>query len=143
MLLLFVIAPLLELYVLIEVGTKIGALPTIILTVFTAVLGALLVRLQGLSVLFRVREVTEQGGVPAVEVMEGALLLLAGLALLLPGLITDILGFLLLIPPLRRALIIGFLRRHANLRPASGPANRHPHAPHTLEGDWRREDDDA
>lgn len=143
LLLLFVIVPLVELYVLIEVGSQIGAFSTILLTVFTAVLGALLVRLQGLSVLFRVREVTEQGGVPAVEMMEGALLLLAGLALLLPGLITDAIGFLLLIPPLRRALIIGFLRRYANLRPSPDQGQRHPHAPRTLEGDWRREDDDV
>ncbi len=143
LLLLFVGAPLVELYLLIEVGARIGAFSTIALTVFTAVLGGLLVRLQGLKVLFRVQEVTAQGGIPAMEMLEGAALLLAGLSLLLPGLITDTIGFLLLIPPLRRALIIAFLRRYANLRPAPGPEGaRHPHAPRTLEGDWRREDDD-
>lgn len=140
---LFVGLPLIELYVLIEVGAEIGAISTIALTVFTAVLGGLLVRLQGLSVLFRVREVTEQGGVPAVEMMEGAVLLLAGLALLLPGLLTDALGFILLITPIRRALILAFLRRYAGLHPGQQtPSAQPPRDQRTIEGEWRREDED-
>lgn len=143
MLCLFVGIPLIELYVLIEVGAEIGAISTIALTVFTAVLGGLLVRLQGLSVLFRVREVTEQGGVPAVEMMEGAVLLLAGLTLLLPGLITDVLGFVLLVTPIRRAMILAFLRRYAGLHPGSRPPGSPPASgQRTIEGEWKRDDDD-
>lgn len=142
LLVLFVAIPLIELYVLIEVGAEIGAISTIALTVFTAVLGGLLVRLQGLSVLFRVREVTEQGGIPAVEMVEGAVLLLAGLTLLLPGLITDALGFILLVTPIRRALILALLRRYAGLHPgAVPPRDEPPPGQRTIEGEWRREDD--
>jgi UPF0716 protein FxsA len=117
-LLIFVVAPLTELYFLIEVGSHIGGVATIALTVFTAVLGGLLVRLQGLSVLLRVREMTERGEVPAIEMLEGAVLMLAGVLLLLPGFITDAIGFLLLITPLRRMLILGWLRRRGVMHPA-------------------------
>ena len=75
-LLIFVGAPLLELYLLIEVGSVIGALPTIALSIFTAVLGGLLVRIQGFGVLFRVQAAMERREVPALELLEGAMLLL-------------------------------------------------------------------
>jgi UPF0716 protein FxsA len=116
--LIFVVAPLTELYFLIEVGSRIGGITTVALTVFTAVLGGLLVRLQGVSVLLRVREMTERGEMPAVEMLEGAVLMLAGILLLLPGFITDAIGFLLLVTPLRRMLILGWLRRRGVMRPA-------------------------
>lgn len=145
-LLVFVIAPLTELYFLIEVGSRIGGIATIALTVFTAVLGGLLVRLQGLSVLLRVREMTARGEVPAVEMLEGALLMAAGVLLLLPGFITDGIGFLLLITPLRRALILGWLRRRGVMRPAWREAGR-PDEPgqgrerrRIIDGEFRRED---
>jgi UPF0716 protein FxsA len=140
-LLLFVGAPLLELYLLIEVGTRIGAIPTIALSVFTAVLGGLLVRWQGLAVLFRVREAVERDQVPALELLEGAVLLVAGLLLLLPGLITDSIGFLLLIGPLRRGLIVAWLKRRGVLGPGGGirPGSGRQ-ARDYLEGDFRRED---
>lgn len=122
-LLFFVAAPLVELYVLIQVGSEIGAITTIALTVFTAVLGGMLVRLQGVSVLMRVRDVSARGEVPALEMLEGALLLLAGLALLLPGFITDAVGFILLISPVRRALILYWLKRHGAIRPGEPPSD--------------------
>ncbi|MES9883729.1 MAG: FxsA family protein, partial [Sedimenticola sp.] len=97
-LLIFIGAPLTELYFLMEVGSVIGAIPTIALTVFTAVLGGMLVRLQGFATALRVRETMERGETPAIEVMEGVLLLLCGVLLLLPGFLTDIFGFLCLVP---------------------------------------------
>lgn len=140
-LLFFVAAPLVELYVLIEVGGEIGAIPTIALTVFTAVLGGLLVRLQGLSVLMRVRDVSARGEVPALEMLEGAVLLLAGLALLLPGFITDAIGFILLITPVRRALIIAWLKRRGVMRPGGGqPPPDRPDQPRIIDGEYRRDD---
>ena len=145
-LLIFVVAPLTELYFLIEVGSRIGGVATIALTVFTAVLGGLLVRLQGVSVLLRVREMTARGETPAVEMLEGALLMLAGLLLLLPGFITDGIGFLLLITPLRRALILGWLRRHGVMRPAwPDQAPDETSAPerkdrHIIDGEFHRDD---
>ncbi len=141
-LLLFVGIPLIELYFLIEVGSVIGALPTILLTVFTAVLGGFLVRLQGFSTALRVRAGMEQGELPAVEMLEGVVLLLCGILLLLPGFFTDLFGFLCLVPPIRRAVIIGFLKRAGTLHPAPGNGDQtRPGEQRTIEGEYRREDD--
>ena len=134
--LLFVGVPLVELYLLIQVGSEIGALPTIALSILTAAIGTVLVRVQGFSVLLRVRDMLDRGDVPAIEVLDGALLLIAGLMLLLPGFITDALGFLLLIPPLRRRLILRFVRVvPVHPRPGQGPG------PRVIEGEFRRERD--
>jgi UPF0716 protein FxsA len=138
LLLLFVFAPLIELYFLIQVGSVIGALPTILLSVVTAVIGGYLVRLQGLAVLMRVRTMLEQGETPALELLDGTVLLVCGFALLLPGFVTDAVGFVLLIPPVRHALI----RRYAGVVPvqrAQSPGVDRP-GPRVLEGEWRRED---
>ncbi len=135
----FVVAPLVELYFLIEVGSRIGALPTIGLSIFTAALGGALVRMQGFSVLYRVQTALARGEVPALEVMEGAMLLVVGLALLLPGFITDAVGFLLLIPPLRRAVILWYLRSRGILRPGAPPPGSGDTGRY-IEGDFRRED---
>jgi UPF0716 protein FxsA len=145
----FLLIPLLEIYLLIKVGAIIGAFPTVFMVVFTAVLGAWLLRIQGFSTLTRVRRTMEQGGIPAVEMLEGAVLLVAGALLLTPGFFTDALGFLCLIPSLRRALVRWALGRF--LMPPGGfggmpPHHRGGHRPgthhsHTIEGDYRREDD--
>lgn len=141
-LLIFVGAPLIELYLLIEVGSVIGALPTIALSVFTAVLGGLLVRMQGFAILFRAQSQLADREVPAFELLEGALLLLVGFALMLPGFITDAVGFLLLIPPLRRWLILRWLKNRGMLqpgeRPAAAPQQR---ADRIIEGEYRRDDE--
>ncbi len=139
-LILFVGAPLVELYVLIEVGSEIGALPTIALSIFTAVLGGLLVRLQGFSVLFRAQELMAHGEAPAIEMMEGAMLLVVGLALLLPGFITDAVGFLLLITPIRRAVIIWVLRSRGILRPGQAPPKKGGQPRGYIEGEYHRDD---
>jgi len=139
-LVLFVAAPLVELYVLIEVGSRIGALATIALSVFTAVLGGALVRLQGFSVLFRVQESMARAQVPALELMEGAMLLLVGFALLLPGFITDAVGFLLLIPPLRRAVVLWILRSRGVIRPGDPRPPQDKSRGGYIEGEYRRDD---
>ncbi|MGE5153665.1 MAG: FxsA family protein [Bdellovibrio bacteriovorus] len=129
--------PLTELYLLIEVGSEIGALPTIALTLLTAALGIWLVRMQGLGVLARVGRSMAADELPALELMDGALLLVAGLLLLLPGFLTDALGFVLLVPPVRQWLI----RRYVRLVPAS-PSRGDPRdpGPRVIEGRFRRED---
>ncbi|MGB5450936.1 MAG: FxsA family protein [Sedimenticolaceae bacterium] len=140
-LLFFVGAPLVELYLLIEVGSQIGALPTIALSVFTAVLGGMLVRMQGFAVLFRAQSQMANKEIPALELMEGAMLLLVGLALLLPGFITDAIGFLLLIPPLRRWLIVRWLKARGTLQPAPGAQREaETRSERIIEGEYRRED---
>jgi UPF0716 protein FxsA len=119
-LLLFVGVPLTELYFLIEVGSRIGALPTILLSIFTALLGGVLVRLQGFATALRVRDAMERGEMPAIEMMEGVVLLCSGILLLLPGFFTDLFGFACLVPPLRRGMILLFLRRWGVMHPGSG-----------------------
>lgn len=138
-LLLFVAAPLIELYFLIQVGSVIGALPTIALSILTAVIGGALVRVQGVAVLLRVRDMLDQGEMPALELLDGAVLLVCGFALLLPGFVTDAVGFLLLIPPVRHALI----RRYIHVMPVQGAgrAGRFDDGPRVIEGQYRREDD--
>lgn len=135
-LLLFVGVPLIELYFLIQVGSEIGALPTIGLTIVTALLGGALVRVQGLSVLMRVREAAERNEVPALQMLDGALLLVAGLVLLLPGFFTDLVGFLLLIPALRQILSSRFF--HAL---PSQPSDQTRSGPQVIEGEYRHERD--
>ncbi len=141
-LVIFVGTPLAELYLLIEVGSVIGAFPTIALALFTAALGGLLVRTQGFEVLFRIQSQVAGGEVPAVEMLEGALLLLVGFALLLPGFVTDAIGFLLLIPALRRWLIVRWLKSRGNLHPSPGApeGSARSRPPGVIEGEYRRDD---
>ncbi len=111
-LLILIGVPTFELWLLIEVGSEIGAAPTIALIILTAVLGTLLFRIQGLATLERLRGNIDRGETPAIEVVSGFGLLFAGLLLLIPGFATDALGFLLFVPPLRRWLagvIIAYL----------------------------------
>lgn len=141
-LLLFVGIPLTELYFLIRVGSYIGALPTILLSVFTALLGGWMVRVQGFSTLMRVREMMARGETPAIEVMEGAVLLICGLLLLLPGFITDVVGFVFLIPPVRRWLLTAGLKGSGILHPVDRKAPGERRKQDVIEGEFRREDDD-
>ena len=98
---------------LIEIGSWLGAGTTIFLVVFTAVLGAALVRAQGFSTLRRVQEQLAQEQIPALEIMEGMALFAAGALLLTPGFFTDAAGFILLTPPLRRFFIRKLIERGA------------------------------
>lgn len=104
LILLLVTVPLLELALLIQVGSVLGILPTVLLCIFTAVLGATLIRIQGLQTLQRVQSKLEQREIPAVDLISGLMLLIAGVLLLTPGFFTDFLGFLCLIPRLREAV---------------------------------------
>lgn len=99
--LLFLIVPLIEIYFLIQVGREIGALSTILLCILTAALGAILLRIQGILTLMRAREKLRQGEIPADNLLEGLILLIAGVLLLTPGFFTDVIGFLCLVPSLR------------------------------------------
>ncbi len=102
---LFLLVPLVEIFFLIQVGQVIGAGWTIFLVVATAVIGAFLLRLQGFQTLHRAQTTLQQGQLPATEMMEGLCLLVSGALLLTPGFVTDTMGFLLLVPPMRQLLI--------------------------------------
>lgn len=107
---LFLLVPLIEIYLLIKVGSIIGAGWTVFAVISTAVIGAGLLRVQGLSTLQRAQVSMAKGEVPAVPMLEGAALVLSGFLLLTPGFFTDTLGFLLLIPVLRQSLIKRLLK---------------------------------
>lgn len=114
LILLFTIVPLIELAILIYLGTIIGALYTMLIVVVTGILGAILARYQGSSTLSKIRSNIEIGIIPANELFDGALILAGGLLLLTPGIITDIIGFALLVPYTRR--IVRRLSRSLMLR---------------------------
>jgi len=103
--LLFIGVPLLELYVLIEVGAGIGGLPTIALCLLTAAIGGLLVRFQGLQTLFNAQKQLASGQIPADAGIHGIMIAAAGIMLFLPGFVSDGVGFLLLMPMVRRLAI--------------------------------------
>jgi len=110
---LFVTIPLLELYVLIEVGSGIGGFNTIALCLITAAIGGLLVREQGFRTLLNARTELAHGHPPAAHMAHGLMIALAGVLLFTPGFITDAAGFALLIPALRRSLIARFTPQSA------------------------------
>ena len=104
LLLLFIIVPLMELALLIKLGSLIGVLDTILLIIFTGAAGAILVRAAGIQCLFTVRQQLQSGMFPADELCNGLLILIAGALLITPGLLTDIAGFALLVPPVRAVI---------------------------------------
>jgi UPF0716 protein FxsA len=142
-LLLFLLIPLVEIYFLIVVGGIIGALPTVTLVVLTAVIGAALARHQGLATLRRLQATIDRGEAPALELVEGVLLLVGALLLLTPGFFTDALGFVCLIPPTRRAVALWALGHISVITPAGPDAKPGGgHQPYTIEGEFHREDDE-
>ena len=99
---LFTLIPLVELFLLIKIGTVIGALATITIVIATGVLGAVLTRRQGTGIWQSIRMEMERGVIPAEKMMDGLLVLIAGFVLITPGIITDVFGFSLLFPGTRR-----------------------------------------
>ena len=104
LILLFTALPLVEIFLLIKVGTAIGVLPTALIVVGTGVVGALLARREGLSVIRRIRKKFHEGRLPAEELIDGVILLVSGAFLLTPGIVTDFIGLAGLVPYLRRWL---------------------------------------
>ena len=111
LLLLFVIVPIVELAVIIQVGHLIGVLPTIVALLAISFGGAWLVKREGLVAWRRFRQQMESGHVPGRELADGVMILLAGALLLTPGFVTDLFGVLLLLPPVRALVRASALRR--------------------------------
>lgn len=101
LLLLFIIVPILELYLFLVLGSRIGVPTTIGIIILTGFLGAALTKSQGAMALARFRQAGAEGRLPHREVLDGLLILIAGAVLLTPGFLTDAVGFLLLVPPVR------------------------------------------
>jgi UPF0716 protein FxsA len=137
--LLVLIIPFVEIYLLLAVGSIIGALPTIFLVVFTAGLGAWLLRQQGFSTWQRLQANLAQGKIPAYEMIEGPIILVGGALLLTPGFMTDMLGFACLIPQLRRKIAQYIIENH--IIQASGQFHwSKPKENNVLEGEFHKEE---
>ncbi|MBW2206092.1 MAG: membrane protein FxsA [Deltaproteobacteria bacterium] len=110
----FTIIPVLELYILIEVGSYLGALNTIMVVIVTGFVGAYLARLQGFQTMNRVRESLNRGEMPTEGLIDALLILLAGIVLLTPGFLTDIAGLLILLPQTRNRFKKWLMRKLEN-----------------------------
>ncbi|MCR8923643.1 FxsA family protein [Dasania sp. GY-MA-18] len=159
---LFVLIPIAEIMLLIEVGDHIGGLNTVALVLLTAIIGAGLLRKQGLDTLLRANQRMAQGEIPIKEMLSGIVLAVGGALLLTPGFITDALGFLCLLPLTRGWAIEHLIRKgvmaggsgyasfsyssqgQAGPRPAGPKAEVQREVPGshntTIEGEYRRED---
>lgn len=136
---LFLVVPLLEIYLLLEVGSQIGALWTIFLIVLTAFVGARLVRLQGMATWRRFQSSISEHELPALALFEGFCLLIVGALLLTPGFFTDAVGFAGLIPSVRRLLIKRVLRWGIVKATASDFGRQT--GPDSIDGNFKRIDD--
>lgn len=143
---LFLLFPIIELALLIQVGSAIGVLPTLFLVIGSAVLGSVLLRVAGVATALRARERMARGEMPEQEVFEGLLIAVGGGLLLLPGFISDVFGLLCLIPFTRRMMIDRLRRRAAeqalrqrafadDLAARSGQVR-----PNVIEGEYERRD---
>lgn len=108
---LFLVVPIIELYVIVQVAGGVGVLETIGLLIAISIVGAWLVRREGTSVMRKVQQQLGQGQVPTKQLVDGALILFAGALMLTPGFVTDALGVVLLIPPTRIAIRTVLMRR--------------------------------
>jgi UPF0716 protein FxsA len=145
-LLLFILAPVAEIWLMIDIGSVIGAGWTVLAIISTAIIGASVVRFQGMGVYTRLNQTAARGELPAMEMIEGMALFISGILLLTPGFITDAMGFLLLIPPLRRWFALNMLKRFFIVPGAAGQSGPVPPGQDstievtTIEGEYRRID---
>lgn len=159
-LILFILMPIVEIGVLIQVGSAIGLLATLAIVVLTAVIGTAMLRQQGMKTLTNARSGLQSGQMPAVEMMEGVLLLIGGVLLLTPGFVTDAFGFACLLPFSRHWMAKSILSssrvqvmgsagmagthgptasEHHRRNPQSGPKRGNAGST-VIEGEYRRED---
>jgi len=129
--------PVLEVYLLVKIGSSIGFIPTIMLLVTAATIGAGLLRTQGLAIWLRVQQSLLNGELPAVELMDGFVILAGGVLLLLPGFLSDVAGLLCLLPQTRKLITAWLLKRRFEQQASSTPGNN---ANSTIEGEYRREE---
>lgn len=126
-----------EIALFVQLGGRLGVVLTLTWLALAALLGAILIRVQGWMTLVRAREALARGQLPALEMLEGLALVFAGILLIVPGFFTDLLAVLLVIRPLRRALVLAFIPR----RPPPPPSRRGPPARgRVLNGEYRADD---
>ena len=146
--LVFFSIPIVEMYLLIEVAKRIDALPTILLVMLTAVVGVALIRQQGLSTLTRGIYRLNRAEIPAVEIIEGILLAMAGAFLITPGFLTDFIGLTISAPVTRRIIVLMLLKRlseRAEFRTKTSEAKNGPYKTQNtsspvIEGEYEKKD---
>lgn len=153
----FFIIPLVEIYFLVQIGEQIGAWKTVLLVIVTAVIGVSLLRQQGLRVLLKANQAMQAGQMPAQELFDGLILAMVGVLLVTPGFFTDALGFILLIPSIRKVLMRGLLHKFVGSVSFSQSSAQYrsnentettqqrediesPNKNRTIDGDFKRED---
>ncbi|KAF3977161.1 MAG: FxsA family protein [Methylococcales symbiont of Iophon sp. n. MRB-2018] len=138
----FLIVPFVEIYLLLQLGSIVGVFPTVLLVVFTAVLGAWLLRHQGFSTLQRFQANLAKGEIPAYEMIEGPILLVGGALLLTPGFVTDAMGFACLIPQARRRLARYVIEKQLINMQAGSPFQQPPQQPegNVIEGEFKKDE---
>lgn len=109
---LFLLVPIIEIVGFMQIGSLIGLWPTLGVVILTAIAGSMLLRHQGMTVLFRTQSMIQEGKIPVDEMIDGICLAIAGALLLTPGFFTDIFGFLLFIPPFRRTLATTVFKKY-------------------------------
>ncbi len=138
LILLFTVIPLIELYLLIQVGRYLGTIPTIMIVLITGIIGGLLARSQGLSVQRQIRADLQNGIIPTDSLFDGLFILIAGALLITPGMITDVFGFALMVPGFRgwfKMWLKGILRRKVESGQFQFYSNHQS-------PNWRKEEDD-
>ncbi|OQK16137.1 exlusion protein FxsA [Methyloprofundus sedimenti] len=136
----FLIVPFIEIYLLLQIGGIVGVFPTIILVVSTAIIGAGLLRHQGIATWQRFQENIQRGEVPAYEMVEGPILLVGGALLLTPGFFTDVIGFACLIPSVRRRIAQYIIEKRL-IQAGVVPGQQKSKAePGVIEGEFKRDD---
>lgn len=136
----FVVTPMIEIAVLIQVGGWLGLWPTLGLIVLTAIIGTWMLRRQGFAVLARAQKQLDEGALPLGEVFEGFCLVIAGALLLTPGFVTDLVGGSLLVPPVRAWL---YKTLGGRFRQAAMPDRHPPGSGPVVDGDFETIDPDA
>ncbi len=122
--LIFAVIPVIELALLIKIGSVIGILNTITIVILTALIGAYMVKLEGLGVMSRIQKNMQEGIFPGEELINGMMILIAGALLLTPGFFTDIIGFLMVFP-FSRNHIKKIVRRYIEKKMSSGEIRIH------------------
>jgi len=139
----FLAVPLIEIALFIQVGGAIGLWPTLGIVILTAILGTWLVRSQGIMAMGNLRNSFSRLDDPTEPLAHGAMILLAGALLLTPGFFTDAIGFALLVPSLRKA-VINSLRKHVHVQnfDIGGPEHRPPQGEDVIEGEFHEVNSD-
>lgn len=152
-LLLFLLFPVLELFVFVKVSAAIGFFPALLLIILGSMLGVFVLRIAGLATALRARESLNRGELPAQTMLEGLMLALGGGLLILPGFISSVIGLIMMLP-LTRRLLANTMRKRGeeqairqrafadDLQPRGGPAPRQPlgREPNVIEGEFEHRD---